>query len=138
MSDELIHPEEVSSASLKQLFDEAYMEASIDSDGDVRIKDKYSCFLRSDADGKMIAIYAIFGVAAGAQPDAKLEFVNRVNDQVKLIRASVMSDGRFFFDYYIPIDGGITKRAVVIAARRAVGYGAGGADLVFEPAQFGG
>jgi hypothetical protein len=118
VSDELIHPEEVSSASLKQLFDEAYMETSIDSDGDVRIKDKYSCFLRPDADGKMVAVYAIFGVNESAQPAAKLEFVNRVNDQVKLIRASVMGDGRFFFDYYISVDGGITKRAVVMVVRR--------------------
>lgn len=118
MSDELIHPEEVSSASLKQLFDEAYMEASIDSDGDVRIKDKYSCFLRPDSDGKMIAIYAIFGANASAEAVAKLEFVNRVNDQVKLIRASVMGDGRYFLDYYISLDGGITKRALVLAARR--------------------
>ncbi len=118
MSDELIHPEEVSSTSLKQLFDDAYMETSIDSDGDVRIKDKYSCFLRPDPDGKLIALYAIFGANATAQPAGKLEYVNRVNDQVKLIRASVMSDGRFFLDYYIPVDGGITKRAVVMAARR--------------------
>jgi hypothetical protein len=29
-----------------------------------------------------------------------------------------MSDGRFLFDYYIPVDGGITKRAVVVIVRR--------------------
>ena len=118
MSDEFLYPEDVSSASIKKLFDDAEMETAIDHDGDVLIKDKYSCFLRSDTSGKMILIYAIFGFDAGAQVAAKLEFVNRVNDQGKLIRASVMSDGRLFFDYYIPIDGGIAKRAVVISAAR--------------------
>jgi len=118
MSDELMHPEELSSDSLKELFDEAYMETSVDTEGVVLVKDKYSCFLRPDADSKMIAVYAVFGVNDGAQPVAKLEYVNRVNDEVKLIRASVMSDGRFFFDYYIPVDGGITKRAIVLALRR--------------------
>jgi hypothetical protein len=118
MSDELLLPEEANSATLKQLFDNAYMENSVDSDGDVRIKDRYSCFLRPDPDGRLIALCAIFGANAGAQLGAKLEFVNRVNDQVKLIRASVMSDGRYFFDYYLPVDGGITKKAVVLATRR--------------------
>jgi hypothetical protein len=118
VSDELIHPEEVNSTLLKQLFDDAYMETSIDSDGDVRIKDKYSCYLRSDAEGKMLTVYAIFGFSESAEPAGKLEFVNRVNDQVKVVRASVMSDGRFLFDYYIPVDGGITKRAVVVIVRR--------------------
>lgn len=37
MSEELIHPEGVNSAALKELFDDAYMEASIDSDGDVQV-----------------------------------------------------------------------------------------------------
>ena len=118
VSDELIHPEDVNAASLKQLFDDAYMEASIDTDGDVRVKDKYSCFLRPDADGKVIAVYSIFGAAEGALPEGKMDYANRVNDQVKLIRASVMGDGRFFFDYYIPVDGGITKKALVLVTRR--------------------
>lgn len=118
MPDELLLPQDVNSALLKQLFDDAYMETSVDSDGDVRIKERYSCFLRADPDGRLIALYAIFGANAGAPLPAKLEFVNRVNDQVKLIRASVMSDGRFFLDYYIPVDGGVTKKAIVLAARR--------------------
>jgi hypothetical protein len=118
VSDELLLPQDVNSANIQQLFDDAYMETSLDSDGDVRIKDRYSCFLRPDADGRLIALYAIFGANSDAAMASKLEFANRVNDQVKLIRASVMSDGRFFFDYYVPTDGGISKKAVVLVARR--------------------
>jgi hypothetical protein len=118
MSDELLLPQDANSATLKQLFDDAYMETTVDTDGDVKIKERYSCFLRADPDGRLIALYAIFGANPGAQLEAKLEFVNRVNDQVKLIRASVMPDGRYFFDYYLPVDGGITKKAVVLVTRR--------------------
>ena len=118
MSDEFLSGEGMTAESLKVIFDEAYMETSIDSDGDLVIKDGYRCFLKPDPDGRLLAACSIFGAADGASPQAKLEFVNRVNDQVKVIRASVMKDGRYFFDYYVPVEGGITKKAVVLAVRR--------------------
>jgi hypothetical protein len=37
---------------------------------------------------------------------------------VKLIRASVSANGKFFFDYYLSVEGGISKRAIVLAVRR--------------------
>ena len=118
MSDEFIYPEGISADSLKKLFEEAYMEVSVDTDGDLIVKDNYRCYLRPDPDGRLISIYAIFGAnAAAAEPD-KLAYINKVNDQVKLIRASVSSNGKFFFDYYLSIEGGIPKRSVVLAVRR--------------------
>jgi hypothetical protein len=118
VSDEFLSSDGMTVEVLKQIFDEAYMETSIDSDGDLVIKDGYRCFLRPDPDGRLLAACSIFGAKEGASPQAKLEYVNRVNDQVKVIRASVMKDGRYFFDYYVPIEGGITKKAVVLAVRR--------------------
>ena len=61
MSDELIYPEEISTDALKALFEEAYMEVSVDTDGDLIVKDNYRCYLRPDQDGRLISIYAIFG-----------------------------------------------------------------------------
>ena len=66
----------------------------------------------------MISIYAIFGASEGAAPADKLAYINRVNDQVKLIRASVSSNGKFFFDYYLTVEGGISKRTIVMSVRR--------------------
>ena len=118
MSDEFIYHEGINAESLKQLFEEAYMEVSVDTDGDLIVKDNYRCYLRPDPDGRLISIYAIFGAAAeAAQPD-KLVYINRVNAQVKLIRASVSANGKFFFDYYPSVEGGISKRAIVLAVRR--------------------
>ena len=118
MSDEFIYPEGITVDSLKKLFEDAYMEVSVDTDGDLIVKDNYRCYLRPDPDGRLISIYAIFGANAEAVQDAKLAYINKVNDQVKLIRASVSSNGKFFYDYYLSVEGGISKRAVVMAVRR--------------------
>ena len=118
MTDELVFPNDVNAAFLRKLFDEAGYGASLDADEDVLVKDKYSCYLRTDVEGKMVVIYAIFAPRPGASRVAQLDYVNRVNDQVKLIRASVMMDGRYLFDYYLSIEGGVTRNCVVAAGRR--------------------
>ncbi|HEU6440236.1 MAG TPA: YbjN domain-containing protein [Terriglobales bacterium] len=118
MPDEFIYPEAITADALKLLFEEAYMEVAVDNDGDLIVKDNYRCYLRPDADGRLISIYAIFGASDGAVEADKLAYINRVNDQVKLIRASVSSNGKFFFDYYLTVEGGISKRTIVMSVRR--------------------
>ncbi len=118
MSDEFIYPEGINQDALKQLFEEAYMEVSVDTDGDLIVKDNYRCYLRPDPDGRLISIYAIFGANSSAAQADKLAYINRVNDQVKLVRASVSANGKFFFDYYLSVEGGISKRSIVLSVRR--------------------
>ena len=118
MADELILPEGVSTEALKDLFEQNYMDVSLDSDGDLIVQDSFRCYLRPDPDGRLILVYAIFGAADGVRDAEKLAYVNRVNDQIKMIRASVAASGRFSFDYYFPVDGGVTKQSVVMAVRR--------------------
>jgi len=118
VSDELILPEAINSDVLKKLFEDAYMDVSVDTDGDLIVKDNYRCYLRPDPDGRLISIYAIFGSNPASVDQDKLAYVNKVNDQVKMIRASVSANGKFFYDYYLSVEGGITKRAVVLAVRR--------------------
>jgi hypothetical protein len=121
LADELLLPEAVSVEALKALFDENYMDTSIDSDGDLIVSDNFRCYLRPDPDGRLVLVYAIFGAADTAQDVDKLAYVNRVNDQIKLIRASVAASGRFSFEYYFPVEGGVTRQALVFAVRRFFG-----------------
>jgi hypothetical protein len=114
----MILPEGCNNEVLKQVFEDAYMSVSIDTDGDLIIQDNYRCYLRPDPDGRLIGVYAIFGANPGALDPAKLAYINRVNDEVKLIRASVSKNGKFFFDYYISVEGGISKKAIVLSVRR--------------------
>jgi hypothetical protein len=116
--DEFIYPEGISVDALKSAFEEALMEVSVDTDGDLIIKDNYRCYLRPDPDGRLISVYAIFGGNDSAAQADKLAYVNQVNDQVKLIRASVSGNGKFFFDYYLSVEGGVSKRCIVLAVRR--------------------
>jgi hypothetical protein len=116
--DGLIPPEAINSASLKQILESAALDVSVDTDGDLIVTDGYRCYLRPDPDGRLIAIYAIFGVTPGASDADKLVFVNRVNDQVKLVRASVSQNGKFFFDYYLSTEDGITNKRLVTSVRR--------------------
>ena len=118
MSDEFIYPEGISMEALKALFEEALLQVSVDTDGDLIVKDNYRCYLRPDPDGRLISVYAIFGANAEAIEADKLAYVNKVNDQVKLIRASVSGNGKFFFDYYLSVEGGVSKRSIVVAVRR--------------------
>jgi hypothetical protein len=114
----MILPEAINSDVLKKLFEDAYMETSVDTDGDVIVKDNYRCYLRPDQDGRLISVYAIFGCQPNASQADKLAYINRVNDQVKMVRASVSSNGKFFFDYYISVEGGVSRRSIVMSVRR--------------------
>lgn len=118
MSDEFIYPEAISVETLKQVFEENFMEVAVDTDGDLIVKDDYRCYLRPDADGRLVCVYAIFGANPDAAQPEKLDYINRVNDQVKLIRASVSDNGKFYFEYWISVEGGVSRRSMVLAVRR--------------------
>ena len=94
------------------------MEVAVDTDGDLIVKDDYRCYLRPDADGRLVCVYAIFGANPDAPQPDKLDYVNRGNDQVKLIRASVSDNGKFYFEYWISVEGGVARRSIVLAVRR--------------------
>ncbi len=117
MSDEFIYPEGINADALKQLFEEAYMEVSVDTDGDVIVKDNYRCYLRPDPDGRLISTYAIFGAADAAVDPDKMAYVNRVNDQVKCRSAPRFPrTASSSCDYYLSVE-----RRCVEALHRAVG-----------------
>jgi hypothetical protein len=118
LSDEFIYPEAISVETLKQVFEENFMDVAVDTDGDLIVKDDYRCYLRPDADGRLVCVYAIFGGNPDASGPDKLDYINRVNDQVKLIRASVSDNGKFYFEYWISVEGGVARRSIVLAVRR--------------------
>lgn len=47
-----------------------------------------------------------------------MAFVNKVNHDLHTVRAAVLDAGVIALDYYIPIEGGITPQAIVLAVRR--------------------
>jgi Putative bacterial sensory transduction regulator len=118
VADEIILPEAVTKDMLQALFTEAYMDVSLDSDGDIVVKQSYRCYVVPATDGRFIRLYSLFKPNPDATAENKLAFVNRVNDELIIVRAYVTDSGGFGFEWYIPIEGGVTKKLIVLAVQR--------------------
>ena len=118
MTEELITPENLSKEYLKSILDAACMDTSYDSDGDLMVKEDIKCFVKPTKDMSWIRMFTIFGVKEESSRLARLECVNKINDEYLIVRASVTDNDSLFFDYQIPVAGGITKKAFVIALKR--------------------
>ena len=118
MPEDLITPENLSKDLLQELFQQAYLDVSRDEDGDLVVRDEYRCFVFPDADKRYIHFMSLFRGGAEATLEAKLAYVNRVNDEVVIVRACVTDAGGICFDYYVPVHGGITRAAVALMLRR--------------------
>lgn len=117
MDQDLITPENLSKEMLKAIFDDAMLETSFDADGDLRVREDISCFVLPKND--RIRLLSVFGFKPNVSLQKRLEFVNRINSEYIIIRATVGSrNDTLFFDYDISIKGGITKKALVLATRR--------------------
>ena len=115
---ELVYPENLTKDSLRDLFLAAYMDASFDDDGDVMIKEQYRSYLIPSSDSAWVRLYSPFKSAEAATMEDKLAYCNKVNADLIIVRAYVTDKGGFVFEEYLPIEGGITKRAIVLAVRR--------------------
>ena len=118
MEDELLQPEQVNAEMLRKLFADAYMDASIDKYGDTLIVETYRSNVVPDLDGTWLRVYAVFDANPDANPDDKLEYANRINREMVIVRVHVQQSGRFTFEHFLPLEGGITRKALVLAVRR--------------------
>jgi hypothetical protein len=115
---ELLYPENITKEGLRDLFVAAYMDAALDEDGDVVVKESYRSYLMPSQDAAWIRLYSPFKASEAATMEDKLAYVNKVNNDLVIVRAYVTSSGGFVFEEYLPVEGGITKRAIVFAVRR--------------------
>jgi hypothetical protein len=116
-TEDLITPETVTKEDLHALFEQAFFTTRFDSDGDLVVKDRYNTFVMPAEDGRHIRLMSLFGAKEGVALDAKLRLANRVNEKLLLVRSYVDEGGRFVFEHYIWLEGGVTKRNVVLATR---------------------
>ena len=119
MTEELITPDNLSKELLKSILDAAFMDTSYDNEGDLKVKDRVTCFLFPNNDRKDRAqLMAIFGFKPEASELQRLEAVNRINAEYVIVRAVVGKNATLRFTWDIPIAGGITKKAFVLAVKR--------------------
>jgi len=118
MSAELVTPETVSIEMVRDIYEAAFMEATLDEEkGQIRIKEEVLARAFLSESKERLQIVAYYGVKDDAQRIDRLELVNRINEQYVLIRAGIDDDGDLWFDYCVLLKGGITKKAIVQATR---------------------
>jgi len=118
MSDDLVTPENLSKELLHSIFDAAFMETSWDSEGDLRVKDQIHCFVIPTEKKDRIRLISIFGFKEGTTQMQRLECVNDINNEYIMVRAVSGNNDTLRFDYDIYVQGGISKKAIILATKR--------------------
>jgi hypothetical protein len=116
MSEDLITQENSSKESLKSVLDAAFMETFYDDDGDLKVKEGVNCFVFLEKD--RIQLMAAFGFKPDASELLRLQAVNRINAEYIIVKAIVGKNDSLIFSWDIPIAGGISKKAFVLAVKR--------------------
>jgi hypothetical protein len=112
MSEELISDENISKELLKEIFEGAYYDVSVDEKGDMTIKDSYSAFADVSKNRKLITFSAYFNRDLQAEPDDIKDYLHHVNYQLLAIRVSKL-ERSFFYEYTFNIQGGVTRKNIV-------------------------
>ncbi len=95
------------------------METSYDKDGDIKVKDRVSCFVLLPSEKKdKIKLLVQFGFKPGSSELHRLQAVNRINSDYIIVKATVRDNDTLQMEWDILLDGGITKKAFVLAIKR--------------------
>lgn len=116
MSDEIVSNKNLSSELIKEIFEGAYFDASVDSDsGDVVIQERYKYYVEIDNNSKR---FITFRINITRNTNARLEdrhnYINDVNNGLIAIRVAEFKE-IFSFDHYMWVEGGVTKKNIVMA-----------------------
>ncbi len=119
MSDETITPDNVTRDRLQGILNAAFIDYSIDSDGDIVTRDRLKCVVLPLAAKSTITLRAYFGLSESADRAELLEAVNASNSEYMFARAVVVNDFRsLVFQADIPLAGGISPKCLVCSLRR--------------------
>lgn len=116
MSEQFITPENLTRELLKTILDAAFMETSYDKDGDLVVRDRINCYVFPSKD--RIQLMALFRWQEGASEEDRLAAANRINSEYAVIRAIVGKGNALLFTWDLPVAGGMTTKAFVLAVKR--------------------
>ncbi len=116
---DMITTENVSKELVQAIFEAAFIDTEIDSDGDLIVKPtRFNCWIFVPDSKNFVRLFTGFRMNDDASQEAKLEFTNKVNDMYILVRAFLTRTGRVQFDYYLPIGEGLHPKTLILTARR--------------------
>jgi len=118
MPTELVTPDNATPEALRDIYDQAYMDVTLDGEhGVIRIREELTARAHLSESRDRLQLLAVYGVKDEAQRADRLELANRVNENYVLVRAGIDDDGDLWFDYCLLLKGGVTKKAIVQATR---------------------
>jgi len=117
MKDEIVSKDNLSKELLREVFEDAYMEVTYDSDGDLMIKDQYTHYVEVDKDSRFVAYRCNLRGNENATEMDRFKYVGMINREVIAIRVAETQSG-YSFDCYLWVEGGVTKRNIVLTFKR--------------------
>ena len=119
MADEMITSDNLSVDMLKAIFEAAYMDVSLDEDGDLLVKEACKVFVQPDLEHKnRIRMFTIFTFEDSSSKSDRLECVNRINREYVMVCAFTTDTGALVFRYDLVLAGGLPRKALVVAVKR--------------------
>ncbi|OEU57250.1 MAG: ornithine acetyltransferase [Desulfuromonadales bacterium C00003096] len=118
MPNTLVTSDNLSKELLASIYDDAFMSTSYDDDGDLKVKEGISCFVLPSEKNDRIHFLSMFGFEPGSSEAQRLECVNNINSEYILVNAYVGTNNTLRFKYDLFIEGGMTKKNIVLATKR--------------------
>jgi hypothetical protein len=112
MAVDLIKPENVSVELLNDIF-AAYMDTTIDEDGDLLVKGDCHVYVNVVPDKSAVRLMTIFRIKDDCSPAARLAAVNNINNDYMIVKAHCTENNKLIFSYYFMLAGGLTRNALV-------------------------
>jgi hypothetical protein len=113
---EVLDPTAIDATLVVQMFRDAYTDASVQGD-EVKIQDVYRAYINFDENHRYLRFRVLIKCQDGVKPEAQSKYANSVNGEYIVIRATPI-DNLVAFDYYLVIEGGATKRNIVLSFKR--------------------
>jgi len=131
-AEEIIPEDEIAAPKLMALFKGAFIDCNIDEDGDVRIdEDGIKTFLRVSPKKKVITYFSLWDLKENASELDKLRLVNKLNDELLLVRFCMPDSDTLWCDYQLRYEKGVYAFQVITTYRlfHKVVQGAAEADM---------
>ncbi|HEY9750269.1 MAG TPA: YbjN domain-containing protein [Allocoleopsis sp.] len=120
MSSDILPENQVTRETLQRCFKSAFLKTEIDEDGDLRVQSDFGIhpFVMIDEDRKLIKFMSLFSLKENIPEEDKLKLVNKLNDDVILVRFSVNQPDLLVADYYLFYEEGISTYQIIHTFKR--------------------
>jgi len=116
MGDDIVSNKNLSSELIKEIFEGAYFDASVDPEsGDVIIQERYKYYVELDNNSQRFITFRInITRNQNAGIEDRHQYINDVNNGLIAIRVAEFKE-IFSFDHYLWVEGGVTRKNIVMA-----------------------